>query len=48
MGCTDPPYDDAYLLRFLRARKFDLAKTMAMWKSFIEWRKENGVDEIDV
>lgn len=20
---TDPPYDDVYLLRFLRARKFD-------------------------
>jgi len=48
MGCNDPPYDDAYLLRFLRARKFDLAKTLTMWNNFIKWRKENNVDEIDV
>lgn len=47
MGCNDPPYDDAYLLRFLRARKFDLAKTLTMWNNFIKWRKENNVDEID-
>lgn len=46
MGCTDPPYDDPYLLRFLRARKFDLPKTLFMWNNFIKWRKENNVDEI--
>lgn len=46
MGCTDPPYDDPYLLRFLRARKFDLPKTLLMWNNFIKWRKENNVDEI--
>ena len=45
-GCTDPPYDDPYLLRFLRARKFDLPKTLLMWNNFIKWRKENNVDEI--
>jgi len=46
MGCSDPPYDDPYLLRFLRARKFNLAKTLVMWKNFIKWRKENNVDDI--
>jgi len=46
MGCTDPPYDDPYLLRFLRARKFDLTKTLEMWRNFIKWRKENNVDDI--
>ncbi len=48
MGLADPPYDDAYLLRFLRARKFDLKKTEKMWVDFIEWRKQNGVDVINV
>lgn len=48
MGIPDGKYDDAYLLRFLRARKFDLAKTKEMWANFIKWRKENGVDEIGV
>lgn len=46
MGCSDPPYDDAYLLRFLRARKFDLQKTFEMWSDYIRWRKEKNVDEI--
>ena len=27
-------YDDLFLLRFLRARKFDLVKTMEMFKKF--------------
>jgi len=47
MGCTNPPYDDAYLLRFLRARKFDLTKALQMWSNFIKWRQENNIDEID-
>lgn len=46
MGVTDPRFDDTYLLRFLRARKFDLVKTKEMWVNFINWRKENNVDEI--
>jgi hypothetical protein len=41
-------YDDIYLLRFLRARKFDLDKTYLMFKAFIDWRKENDVDNIEV
>lgn len=46
MGCTDSIYDDIYLLRFLRARKFDLEKTTEMWKNFINWRREKKVDEV--
>ncbi len=48
MGCTNPPYDDAYLLRFLRARKFDLTKALQMWSNFVKWRQENNIDEIEV
>ena len=38
--------DDFTILRFLRARKFDLKKTMLMFKNFIKWRKEFGTDQI--
>ena len=40
-------YDDYYLLKFLRARKFDLKKTMIMFKNFLEWRTKENVDNID-
>lgn len=46
MGCSNPPYDDAYLLRFLRARKFVLKDTIEMWTNYINWRKEKQVNEI--
>ena len=39
-------YDDLFLLRFLRARKFDLEKTMEMFKKFLQWRIDMHVDEI--
>jgi len=45
LGHTDPRFDDAYLLRFLRARKFDHEKTLTMWTNYINWRKERNVDE---
>ena len=48
MGLGSPPYDDPYLLRFLRARKFDLKKTEKMFGDFIAWRKEKDVDNIHV
>lgn len=48
MGLSDPPFDDAYLLRFLRARKFDLKKTEKMFVDYIQWRKQENVDNIDV
>lgn len=39
-------HDDATLLRFLRARKFDLDKARLMFVANEQWRKDFGVDEI--
>ncbi|KAI0337504.1 hypothetical protein BDW22DRAFT_1339708 [Trametopsis cervina] len=38
--------NNATLLRFLRARKFDLAKSKAMLEAAEQWRKDFGVDEL--
>ena len=38
--------DDALLLRFCRARKFDIEKTLAMFKECEKWRKDFGTDTI--
>ncbi|KAF8919537.1 CRAL-TRIO domain-containing protein [Mucidula mucida] len=38
--------DDHMLLRFLRARKFDVALAKKMLKECEEWRKEFGIDEL--
>lgn len=43
---TDPRYDDRYLLRFCRARKFDYPKVQLMFDNFLKWRETNGVDDI--
>ena len=48
LGIDLSVYDDPYLLRFLRARKFDLDKTWLMFTQFLNWRKEFGTDEIEV
>ncbi|KAG8732700.1 cytosolic factor, phosphatidylinositol/phosphatidylcholine transfer protein [Ceratobasidium sp. 423] len=47
VGCFVPErHDDSILLRFLRARKFDLAKSRKMIIECEEWRKNFGVDDI--
>lgn len=39
-------FDDPVLLRFLRARKFTLEKSLIMFENYLNWRRENNVDEL--
>lgn len=41
-------FGDDYLLRFCRARKFELEKVYKMFSEFILWRRDFGVDDIEV
>eukprot|EP01022_Parablepharisma_sp_SALTPOND_P009143 TRINITY_DN138137_c0_g1_i1.p2 TRINITY_DN138137_c0_g1~~TRINITY_DN138137_c0_g1_i1.p2 ORF type:complete len:199 (-),score=5.10 TRINITY_DN138137_c0_g1_i1:486-1082(-) len=41
-------FDNYDYLRFLRARKFSLKNTLAMFSAFVKWRKDYEVDKIFV
>lgn len=44
LGHDNPWFNDQYLLKFCRARKFDIAKVIRMWEDFIKNRNELKVD----
>lgn len=39
-------FDDYDLLRFCRARKFEMEKMKTMFQNFINWRRENDIDNV--
>jgi len=44
-GAVNPLFDDVFLLRFLKARKFDFNKTCEMWNNYYTWRQEERLEE---
>lgn len=42
----NPWHDDTFLLKFARARKFDLQKMMIMFGDYMNYRKEHNIDSI--
>lgn len=45
---TPRPFDDSFLLRFCRAREFDIQKVILMFDAMVQWRAMCGVDEMHV
>ena len=46
MGYGYPWFDDAFLLRFCRARRFDFIKITEMWINYMNFRRDNDIDNI--
>jgi hypothetical protein len=42
----NPWFTDMYLLKFCRARKFNVKQTIQMFKEHLEWRQKYGIDTI--
>jgi hypothetical protein len=46
MNIDSEMYDDWYLLRFCRARKFNITDVIAMFEKMIAWRARLKVDDL--
>ena len=40
--------DEANLIRLLRARHFNIKKSLALYKDIVEWKSTNKVDSLRV
>ena len=45
-GAWKPSFDFHTLLRFLRAREYEVDKALSMFLDHLQWRQENRVDHI--
>jgi len=45
-GAWKPSYDFHMLLRFLRAREYEVDKALSMFLDNLQWRQENRIDHI--
>lgn len=45
-GYQNAWFNDSFLSRFCRARKFDLDKIKLMFSAYMQYRRDNGLDTI--